>query len=73
MSAKKETTDLKSDVTRLAKDIQAIAKKAKGAFDELDPQTKKKIVSGIAALGGLIAVRGASKKVSKHSKTKNKK
>lgn len=72
-ATKTTEAELKEHVSKVTSEIKALARKTKDAYSEMDPETKKKVVAGIAALGGLLVAKGAVKKAKKKKIAKKKK
>ncbi len=58
--------EIRERVQSLSKEIKSLTRKAKEMYGDLDTDTKKKIVAGIAALGGVLVagkmMRGGRKR-----------
>lgn len=46
---------IKEKIHEVADDLSALVKKAKSKYDKADPETKKKVMAGIAGAGALLA------------------
>lgn len=61
----KAKKSVQATVTKLSQDVQGVLKKVKTKYNNLDPETKKKIVAGVATVAALLAARAAVKNIKK--------
>lgn len=74
MAQNNKNSSYKDLVSQICTDVGSLAKKAKQEYDDLDPETKKKVVGAIAGLGALLIGSKAVKKAKKkHAQKKSSK